>query len=66
MIFKGYQGLYVNYTDDGKIVFEQYSTEFGKPVSILVTLDQFKKIEKWVKQAEPNIQAAWNDGVDDA
>lgn len=64
MIFKGSQAIQAGFTEDGLICLEQYSTEFGKSVSIFITLDQFKLIERYVMNWKEDISQAWNDGVE--
>lgn len=65
MIIKGSQIINTYLDCDGLIVLEQYSTEFGKPVTISITPEQFNIIENWVFKNKDEIELAWNDGVSD-
>lgn len=54
----------VEITSTGEIVLQQYCQFLDEMVAIYLTLDQFHSIQKWVKIAEPNIEYAWNGGVE--
>lgn len=65
MIIKGSQIINTYLDCDGFIVLEQYSTEFGKPVTISINYEQFKAIEHFVFKNKEEIELLWNDGVSD-
>jgi hypothetical protein len=65
MELKGIAPVEVFTTNGGRIEIKQNSIEFGKPVSIFITLDQFSKIEHWVFKNKDEIELAWNEGVED-
>jgi hypothetical protein len=64
MELKGIDSIYVDYTQSGKIAIEQWSDEHDCPVTIYITVDQFRNIEKYVNTHYLDILAAWNDGVE--
>jgi len=66
MKLKGTQSVEVDFTAAGTIVLEQFCEDMGEFVFIYITLDQFRRIQKWVIDGEVEINSAWNDGVDDA
>lgn len=51
--------------EDGKIGIKQYSYEHGNYVYINITIDQFRKFERWVTFNELDIAESWNEGVED-
>lgn len=65
MELKGVEAVEVFMTVGGKIGIRQDSFEFGEPVCVFVTLEQFRLIEKWVLKNEVEIDEAWNFGVED-
>ena len=65
MELKGVEAVEVFMTVRGKIGIRQDSIEFGEPVCVFVTLEQFRIIEKWVLKNEVDIYEAWNFGVED-
>jgi hypothetical protein len=64
MKIKGTKSVIFGYTESGTISLEQFDETIGEPVWIYLTIDQFRIIQKWLKVAEPNIQSAWNGGVE--
>ena len=64
MKFKSIEGFSVFISQEGKIVIEQKSLEFGKPVQVFLTLQQFYGIEHWVYSNKEQIFSAWNEGVE--
>ena len=64
MKLKGTQGVLVDYTEAGTIVLEQQCDITDEMHYVYLTLEQFRIIQDWVKLAEPNIEHAWNKGVD--
>lgn len=64
MNLKGTKAATLDWTSEGKIVIKQFSDDFEQPVSIFLTLEQFRAIENWVFRAKEEIEFAWNDGVE--
>lgn len=64
MVIKGQSSISVNFDKSGFILIKQYSTEFGKPVDIFITLDQFELIGKYILNNISIIESNWNDGVE--
>jgi hypothetical protein len=64
MELKGIEAVEVFMTVGGKIGIRQDAIEFGEPVCVFITLDQFSKIEHWVFQNKDEIELTWNDGVE--
>jgi hypothetical protein len=64
MQLKGSDSIYVEYTESGVIAIEQWSHETRCPVTIYITVEQFRNIEKYVREHYLDILAAWNDGVE--
>ena len=65
MKFKSVEGLDIYVTQEGKIALEQNSFEFGEPVRVFLTLEQFKSLYDWVLENEEQIDVTWNGGVCD-
>lgn len=65
MILKPSLAVNASYDDNGYICIEQYSTEFGKLVTIKLTKDQFDLIENFVFKNKDEIELSWNEGIDD-
>lgn len=65
MELKGIEAVEVFITVGGKIGIRQDAIEFGEPVCIFLTLDQFSRIENWVFKNKDEIELAWNEGVED-
>ncbi len=65
MELKGIEAVEVFITVGGKIAIRQDAIEFGEPVCVFITLDQFSKIEHWVFKNKDEIELTWNDGVED-
>lgn len=65
MKFKSVEGLDIYVTGEGKIALEQNSFEFGEPVRVLLTLEQFNNLHDWVLENEDQIDVTWNGGVCD-
>ena len=65
MELKGIEAVEVFTTVGGKIGIKQESIEFGKPVCVFITLDQFAEIENWVFRNKDEIDSAWNNGVEE-
>ena len=63
--FKSVEGFSAFINKEGKIAIEQYSYEFGKPVYVFLTMEQFETIEHWVYKNQAGIELTWNDGVED-
>lgn len=66
MNFKSVEGLDIYITREGKIGLEQYSLEYEKDVVVHLTLDQFRKLQRWVDKNELELDERWNGGVEDA
>jgi hypothetical protein len=66
MNLKSTKSANVSFNSQGKIVIEQWSDDFGKPVTIYLTSNQFEVIDDWVFKNRDEIESAWNNGVDDA
>jgi hypothetical protein len=64
MNVKGTKSAHVDFTSEGKIIIEQWSDDFNQPVTIYLSYDQFSAIESWVFKARDEIQAQWNNGVE--
>jgi hypothetical protein len=65
MELKGTEAVEVFITVGGKIGIRQDAIEFGEPVVVFITLDQFAAIENWVFKNKDEIDLAWNNGVED-
>lgn len=65
MELKGTEAVEVFITVGGKIGIRQDAIEFGEPVCVFITLDQFAAIENWVFKNKDEIDLAWNNGVED-
>lgn len=65
MELKGIEAVEVFTTVGGKIGIKQDSIEFGEPVCVFITLDQFAEIENWVFRNKDEIDSAWNNGVEE-
>lgn len=65
MELKGTESVEFFITVGGKIGIRQDAIEFGEPVCVFLTLDQFSKIEHWVFKNKDEIELAWNEGVED-
>ena len=65
MELKGTEAVEVFITVGGKIGIRQDAIEFGEPVCVFITLDQFATIENWVFKNKDEIDLAWNNGVED-
>lgn len=65
MELKSTKSVHVDFNNQGKIVMEQWSDDFDQPVTIYLTSDQFAAIENWVFKNKEEIEAAWNNGVED-
>ena len=65
MIIKGIEPVEVFITNGGKIAIKQEAIEFGEPVVIFLSSDQFAKIEHWVFKNKDQIELLWNEGVED-
>jgi hypothetical protein len=65
MIIKGSQSIDASFDGNGYILLEQYSIEFGKTVTILITLEQYNNIENFVFRNKDELELLWNDGVKD-
>lgn len=63
MELKSTKSAHVDFNSQGKIVIEQWSDDFNKPVTIYLTHDQVREIEMWAFRNKDEIAAAWNDGV---
>ncbi len=63
MILKDTEALEIFITQHGRIALKQDSIEYGEPVNIYLTLDQFAKIEDWVFKNKEEIEIIWNDGI---
>ena len=64
MKLKSIKSAHVDFNLQGKIVIEQWSDDFNKPVVIYLTYDQLREIEMWAFKNKEEIEAAWNDGVE--
>jgi hypothetical protein len=64
MNLKSTKSANVSFNNQGKIVIEQWSDDFGKPVTIYLTADQLQQIDSWAFRNKEEIEAAWNDGVE--
>ncbi len=64
MELKATKSVHVDFNNQGKIVIEQWSDDFDQPVTIYLTSDQFAAIEHWVFKNKEEIEAAWNNGVE--
>ena len=64
MKLKSIKSAHVDFNNQGKIVIEQWSDDFNKPVVIYLTHDQLREIEMWAFRNKEEIAAAWNDGVE--
>lgn len=64
MNLKGTKSAHVDFTSEGKIVIEQWSDDFNQPVTIYLTLEQLRAIDNWAFRGKDEIEAAWNDGVE--
>lgn len=64
MKYKDIIGFYVFISEEGTIGIEQHSHEFGKHIHIYLTLDQFRRVQRWVDDNELEIDALWNGGVE--
>jgi hypothetical protein len=64
MKLKSTKSVHVDLNSQGKIVIEQWSDDFNKPVTIYLTYDQFLAIESWLFKSRESIELAWNDGVE--
>jgi len=65
MELKGTEAVEVFITVGGKIGIRQDAIEFGEPVVVFITLDQFAAIENWVFKNKDEIDLTWNNGVED-
>jgi hypothetical protein len=65
MILKEVDAIEVFMTANGRIAIRQDSHEFGEPVIVVVTLDQFAIIEDWVFKNKDEIALTWNNGVEE-
>jgi len=65
MELKGIEAVEVFITIGGKIGIRQDSIEFGEPVVVFLSLDQFAAIENWVFKNKDEIDLAWNNGVEE-
>jgi hypothetical protein len=65
MELKGIEPVEVFITNGGKIAIKQEAIEFGEPVVIFLSVDQFEKIEHWVFKNKDEIELRWNEGVED-
>lgn len=65
MEIKGTNSLHVSQTLSGKICLEQWSDDYAEPVFVYFTLEQFRRIQRWVDENEVEIDEAWNGGVED-
>jgi hypothetical protein len=65
MELKGIEAVEVFTTVGGKIAIKQDSIEFGEPVVVFLSLDQFAAIENWVFKNKDEIDLAWNNGVEE-
>ena len=65
MELKGIEAVEVFTTVCGKIAIKQDSIEFGEPVVVFLSLDQFAAIENWVFKNKDEIDLAWNNGVEE-
>jgi hypothetical protein len=65
MKLKAISAASVSFTQDGRIAIEQWGDTYNEPVFVYLTLDQFRNIQQWVDDHQPDIEAAWNNGVDD-
>ena len=64
MELKGNESVEVFITNGGRIAIKQDSIEYGEPVCIFITRDQFSKIENWVFKNKDQIELLWNEGVE--
>ena len=64
MNLKSTKSANVSFNNQGKIVIEQWSDDFGKPVTFYLTADQLQQIDSWAFRNKEEIEAAWNDGVE--
>ena len=63
MELKGIEAVEVFITTNGKIAIRQDCIEYGEPVCIFISKEQFSQIENWVFKNKEEIELAWNDGV---
>jgi hypothetical protein len=65
MKLKSIEGFSVFINKEGKIGIEQESYEFGKPVHVYFTIEQFDGLSNWVWKNKDDIELVWNNGVED-
>ena len=63
--FKKVESVVVAINEMGFISLAQNSSRYGEPQGIFLTLDQFRRIQRWVDKNEVEIDQTWNGGVED-
>lgn len=63
--FKKIDSFVVEHNGCGEICIDQWDDYRNEPVTIVITLDQFRVLQRWVDKNEVEIVQAWNSGVDD-
>jgi hypothetical protein len=64
MNLKSTKSANVSFNSQGKIVIDQWSDDLNKLVTIYLTIDQLQQIDMWAFRYKEEIEAAWNDGVE--
>ncbi len=62
--FKSIEGFIAFINHEGKIAIEQDSYEFGKPVQVYLTTEQFETLGHWVYKNKAEIELTWNEGLE--
>jgi len=63
MKLKAISAASVSFTQDGRIAIEQWDETYNEPVFVYLTLNQFRNIQQWIDDHQPDIEDAWNNGV---
>lgn len=61
---KEVQGVEYYITQEGKIAIKQDSFEYGKPVRVFITLEQFEHLVLAVSDFRDEIIEIWNEGIE--